>query len=213
MKTLRYTSIIAVAVATLAMLASQAKADVIPYPNIGTVDPPSTITAVNTGVIDAWFYGYNAADTDQVQIIDVTTSTASGWFFVNNATTPGTEAAGILSVNAGDVLEFQLDDLTQGDILSSNPLNSPDGINHAYITPYSGGTIGSSTVPAGDFVGMEDRTIGQHSDLDYNDDQYIFDNIQSSPNPPVPEPGTLSLFGTGLLGLAGMLRYRFSKSR
>src|ERR1035441_5300842 len=30
--------------------------------------------------------------------------------------------------------------------------------------------------------------------------------------PPLPDPGTLSLFGTGLLGLAGLLRSRFSKS-
>jgi len=31
--------------------------------------------------------------------------------------------------------------------------------------------------------------------------------------PVIPEPGTLSLFGTGLLGLAGMLRSKFGKAR
>lgn len=35
----------------------------------------------------------------------------------------------------------------------------------------------------------------------------------NSTPPVVPEPGTLSMFGAGLLGLAGMLRYKYMKSR
>jgi hypothetical protein len=39
--------------------------------------------------------------------------------------------------------------------------------------------------------------------------QVIYDPSTTSP---VPEPGTLCLFGTGLLGLSGLVRHRFSRS-
>jgi hypothetical protein len=37
--------------------------------------------------------------------------------------------------------------------------------------------------------------------------------IYTYSNTITPEPGTLTLFGTGLLGLAGMLRRKFMQAR
>lgn len=213
MKALKY--VVASAVVIFAM---QAKASSIPYPDTGTVVAPYVAVAVNTGYIDAWFYGYNAADTDEIQIVDLTTDTSSGWFFTNNTTTVGTEITDVLNVNAGDILEFELQNVTQGDIVSSIPSDSPDGINHAYATAWPGGDIPTTDVyvPATvggtqvTFVGFEDKTIGppQNSDLDYNDDQFLFDNVAF--NTTTPEPGSIFLLGTGLLGLAGIVRRKFN---
>jgi len=210
-----------VAIATILLVSAAALpvwADNIPYGNPGYEAPTMVFTAMATGYINAWFYGYSAGDTDYVQICDLTTDTCSAEFFDNHTTAAGTEDADVLAVNAGDVLEFNLINQSAGDTLSSNPSHSADGLNHAYETHFSGGTPpgGSSSIPAGTFIGMEDLACtdfnagtGQclsGSDFDYNDDQYVFDNIGASP---VPEPGSLLLLVTCVLGLGGSLKRRF----
>jgi hypothetical protein len=66
----------------------------------------------------------------------------------------------------------------------------------SYTTQTAGGTGGNDTIT---FSNKDGADIGVQYD-------------GTNPGPPVvPEPGTLSLFGTGLLGLAGMLRNKFAR--
>ena len=175
-------------------------AGAIPYPNSGTIAPTNSFTAAFTGNITGYFYGFSAGDTDYVGMLNVTTYVFSGWFFNNQTTAPGT-GADFGPVTAGDVLVFKLWDATSGLIFGSDPSMSDDGINHAYATDFAGG----NGIPAGIYIGMEDLPL-VHSDLDYNDDQFIFVNVGT----PTPEPGTLVMLGSGLLGLAGILRRKIN---
>ncbi len=197
----------------------------IPYPNIGQIAPTTTITATETGDIMGYFVQASAAYSDTVRMVDVTTGTTSAWYFPNQTTAVGT-SADFGFVNYGDTLVFEIDDLNINEVFASDPTDSVDGVNHAYVTNFSGGTLYGQDLPNGIYVGMEDLNAS-NSDFDYNDDTFLFTNdasksssfdktsnfstSTSAPPPAVPEPSTLILLSTGLFALAGVLRRRIAQ--
>lgn len=153
-------------------------------------DPPSNVTGHDTGILTL-----TSSNADLTALfatpLNVSTGNASD-LLASGATGPahpvsGSAATSFLAVNPVD---FSIFEAVGGGSLD----------DLFYIA-----AVGSSTVSADNGDGSAKYvTNGAGAvTIDYN----------YGGTPPVPEPGTLSLFGTGLLGLAGMLRSRFSKVR
>lgn len=197
----------AFAISLAAFALNTAHACSIQYQNTGTVAATSTIKATATGELQGYFVGYSAADTDEIRMVDMTTGYTSAYSFVNKTTVAGKETK-FGSVNAGDTLILELYNETTGLQFASNPSLSADGINHAYTASFGGGTLDGVAYAAGDYTyfGMEDLPKSV-SDLDYNDDQFLFKDVSANVT---PEPNSLLLFGTGLLTLGLMLRRRIT---
>jgi hypothetical protein len=198
--------------------ATSSRAATIPYQNVGQLAPASNFTATATGEVTAYFAGSSAGDNDTIALWDVSAGTMSSFILPNHSSTVNGIGIDMLSVNAGDTLVFILDNVSEGqfeDSLNNNETPttwSNDGYNHAYATSYTGGISGlpNSLIGVGTYVGMEDLSYAV-SDLDYNDDTFVFTNVGVSDPTPTPEPSSIALLGTGLLGAAGALRRKFAR--
>jgi PEP-CTERM motif len=176
-------------------------ADTIPYSQTGTIAPVSVLTATATGDVSGYFISASAADDDYVRLVDLTSGYESNYFFENYNTSAGTVAS-FGPVTKGDTLVFEILNQSMNLLFATDRAHSFDGLNHGYETAFGGGMLDGINLPAGTYVGMEDRP-NRISDFDYNDDTFLVTNVSSSQ---IPEPGTLALFGTGIVGVAGVLR-------
>jgi len=184
-----------------------------PYPTSGS--PDNVVTHVNFAGgagITAYFYSVSAADTDTISVYDETTHSYLSPQGVFNNQSPLSVGSTVTFTSAtlhtGDLLAFELFNTSySGDVFASDASLSTDGVNHAYITAFSGSIPDISGTITGMFVGMEDLPKGA-SDFDYNDDTFVFTNV--APTTATPEPSSFLLLGTGLIGVASTLRRKLA---
>ena len=197
------TGLAGVALASGLAFAGAVHAGPIPYPSAGIANPTLyTFTAAATGNITAYFYGSTAGYTNELTML--VNGVGTGVFGLNNHTSTAGDALVLGAVTAGDEIVFELHNLSPGGVgpwYSKKAMNS-DGVNHVYSTSYAGGTVAGHAVPAGTYVSFEDLRGG--GDFNYNDENFVFDNIATTTS--VPEPGSLALMLAAALGLIGASR-------
>jgi hypothetical protein len=185
------------AAAALALSAAgAATAGTIPYADAGTENPATySFTAAATGDLAVYFYAQDAGNSETIGVrINGVDSLVTG---LENHSSHKGDTFDFGNVTAGDSIVFYI--LTNGTKFYSDVALNADGAQHIYSTDWAGDAL----VPAGTYVGFEDLSAG--SDHDYNDTEFVFTNIASTPA--IPEPANMALLLAGL-GLVGFMARR-----
>jgi len=208
-------ALVLVALPIVVALAANVRADAIPYPTPGVLNPVVyTFTATNTGKVSAYFAGSTASYVNELGML--VNGLDTGIYGLNNHTSALGLKLDFGIVTAGDTLTFVLWNHTLGGIKAySDPaLNGPydsyyaplPGVNHVYSTPYTATSPIIDSIPVGTFVSFEDLPASGWSDLNYNDEDFVFTNVSTV----VPLPAAA---WTGLTLLAGIAGFRLIRRR
>jgi len=205
---------VSLAVSAFLIGSSAMFADPIPYPGalVGTVAPAVELAATGS-TVTAYYAGSSAADLDEIDVIDVTDGKSTGLIFSNNGQNQSALGASVAltGLSAGDTIVIDLFNSNTGYTFSSDPVDSADGVNHAYITAFTSSDTLAGLGPGGTgdfYVGMEDLIV-PGADLDYNDEAVVLTGVVDPPSTSVtPEPGSIVLLGTGILSLMSIVMVR-----
>jgi hypothetical protein len=179
--------------------------DQIPYPNMGQYNPVTySFTAIKTGDVIGYFAGSDALFDNQVGLLVNGVLTSAGYGLDDHSSSIG-QSFDFGHANAGDTLVFDLDVLSLGAHVYSDPsLNVPYdtpgetiGHNHVYSTAYTATSPIFDSIPPGTYLAFEDESF-PNSDFSYADENFVFTNVRLAS---VPEPSSIVSMGLGLGGI------------